>query len=193
MGSPRRAKMMQAFNKMVQAFAAGRIKLFNPYTDPLPKWKIQGNGCGDPKTGSVGYTCGDPREHAFALALMARTGWSLPEFDVWLDSIGPCGARVDLMIRRRWLRDAVLADNEDRIYQHLEWMYIRRGGIERERVLQPLVQRDAMRQAGTHKLRGSRMPALDAWLDDELGEDPTVTPGVLWKRLPNSGNAEDVL
>lgn len=184
MGSPRRPKMMKAFDKMVQALAEGRIKIFNPYTDPLPKWKMQNNGLGDPKAGSVGYTCDDPREHAFALAVMARTGWSLPEFDVWLDSIGQCGARVDLMIRRRWLRDAVLADNEGRIYQHLEWMYIRRGGIERERTLQPLVQRDAKRQAGTRKPRKSRMPALDSWLDDELDKDPTVTPCILWKSLP---------
>lgn len=52
-------------------------------------------------------------------------------------------------------------------------------GIE----LGPLARRDAKRQAGTRKPRASRRPKLDAFLDDELSQNPQATDDELWWAL----------
>ncbi|GAP67257.1 hypothetical protein MBSD_n2575 [Mizugakiibacter sediminis] len=129
--------------EVIDGIKSGRLKVFNPHKDPLPAWKIQGNGWGSQNPPSAGYVCDDPGEQTFAVMVMIRTGWSLPDFDLWLDSIGQCGARVELMIRREWLRTAMQENDENAIYRHLEWMQNRRRGIEREQALLPMAQTGA--------------------------------------------------
>ncbi|HEX7338879.1 MAG TPA: hypothetical protein VF271_02990 [Rhodanobacteraceae bacterium] len=49
----------------------------------------------------------------------------------------------------------------------------------------PVIARDARRQEGTRNKRGSRMPELDAWLDERLGCNLPVRNDVLWEMLPD--------
>jgi hypothetical protein len=53
----------------------------------------------------------------------------------------------------------------------------------------PKVIRDRSRQDGTHRLRGSRMPELDSWLD---GADVTRTNAELFASLPSSDDDSDL-
>jgi hypothetical protein len=61
---------------------------------------------------------------------------------------------------------------------HLVWCLVEQEGLIAK------AGRDTKRQAGTGKARGSRRPALDAWLDKQLSSDPRLTDKVLWARLP---------
>lgn len=55
----------------------------------------------------------------------------------------------------------------------------------------PLV-RDRLRQAGTRKPRATRWPLLDAWLDEQLSADSTVTAKGLWKAMHCMGGDGDL-
>ncbi|HEY8682042.1 MAG TPA: hypothetical protein VIM06_02650 [Rhodanobacter sp.] len=170
------------FYKVLADIKAGRLKVWQPSTDPLPKWTKQGDGYGSSSLQSVGYTCDDPAEQAFALGVMMMTGFSIPDFDVWLDSIGLCGAREELMIRRQWAREALHANNEESVRRHLEWLHLRRRGIEHEGVLLPLAQRDEKRQAGTKK---PRRPDIDQWIARQLELNPAARSPTLWNAAPD--------
>lgn len=50
----------------------------------------------------------------------------------------------------------------------------------------PLVERDTKRQTGTRKPRGSKMPVLDAWLDERLANNPDISNKELWRAVPST-------
>jgi hypothetical protein len=64
---------------------------------------------------------------------------------------------------------------------HLVWCLVEQEGLMAKAV------RDTKRQAGTGKARGSRRPALDTWLDDQLASEPNANDKLLWRRLPLDG------
>ena len=163
------------------AIKEGKVKVWQPSTAPLPQWF--------PCDGGIGFACMDPVAQAFAVAVSELTGFSIPKFDTWMDTLGVCGAREELMIRRKWLADAVTADSEDAAQRHVEWMHLRRMSITQQQAVLPALARDAARQVGTRKLRGSRKPQLDEWLRD-MGLEKSND--VLWERLPSPEYSEDL-
>jgi hypothetical protein len=58
-----------------------------------------------------------------------------------------------------------------------------RDGLLR-RAIGPSLKRDARLQAANRGPRGSRMPELDTWLDNELRANPGAANKALWKALP---------
>lgn len=128
-------------HKLVRQLADGTVKVFNPHTDPLPKWVKQ--GVPSHRLRALGFTCDDHSEQAFATDVMMLTGFSIPEFDAWLESLGLCGARADFMIRRRKAAEALAANDEPQLRAHLEWMTSRRTQIERELAIAPVVRTGA--------------------------------------------------
>lgn len=169
------------FYAQLLAIKEGKVEVWQPSMAPLPSWTMQGDGLGSSSRRSCGYTCNDPAEQAFALAVMMMTGFSVPDFDIWLDSIGFSDARTELIIRREWVGEALHANNEDGVRRHLEWMVNRRREIQDKQVLMPLAQRDAKRQAGTRK---PRRPKIDAWIEAQLTRDPDAKAPTLWGRAP---------
>ena len=139
------------FYAQLVAIMEGKVMVRQPSKDPLPNWTMQGNGYGSMRLQSVGYTCDDPAEQEFALGVMRMTGFSIPDFDVWLDSIGFCGARTELMIRRGWMAEALQASNEDGVRRHLEWMVNRRREIQDKLALVPLAQHGAVHKAASSR------------------------------------------
>lgn len=53
--------------------------------------------------------------------------------------------------------------------------------------LRPKAERDDARQAGTRKKRRSRMPQLDAWLDEQ---DLNQSNDALWQSLPREDETD---
>jgi hypothetical protein len=56
----------------------------------------------------------------------------------------------------------------------------------------PQLRRDAARQAGTRKPRGSRKPLLDAWLDKRLEANPAASSEALWNALKGADQDGDL-
>lgn len=145
---------------------------------PLPQW-VKGGSVVQPAID--GYVCDDPHAMSFALGVLITTGFGIPDFDLWLASIGECGAQRELRERRQLAEDALRENKQDVMRGHLEWMYLRRRYIERETVLLPLAQRDKKRQEGTRK---PRRPDVDSWIARQLEMNPATKSPALWNAAP---------
>lgn len=170
-----------AFYAELIAIKEGKEKAWQPSTAPLPQWS--------PCDGGIGFACMDPIEQAFAVTVSELSGFSIPEFDAWLDTLGICGAREELMIRRWWLFEAVAAGNEDAARRHLEWMHLRRTSIVQQQTTLPALIRDESMQRARRKPRRSRMPKLDKLLA-QMGLEKSND--VLWMSLPDPRSDSDV-
>lgn len=164
-----------AFDAELAALAAGSAQV-GPF--PLPRW-VRGGSVEQPAID--GYVCDDPQAMRFALGVLITTGFGIVDFDVWLASIGECGAQRELRVRRELAEDALRENKQDVMRGHLEWMYLRRRAIERETALLPLAKRDAARQEGTRK---RRRRDVDAWIDAQLKANPAAKSPALWSAAP---------
>lgn len=95
--------------------------------EALPQWVRSGTA--EPWA-LGGYACEDRQAMNFAWGAWERSGFCIPDFDLWLTSIGECGAQRELRTRRRLAEDALREEKEDVMRRHLEWMYLRRIMIE---------------------------------------------------------------
>lgn len=96
-------------------------------SEALPQWVRSGTA--EPWA-LGGYACEDRQAMNFAWGAWERSGFCIPYFDMWLTSIGECGAQRELITRRRLAEDALREGKEDVMRRHLEWMYLRRIMIE---------------------------------------------------------------
>src|SRR5438094_540052 len=84
-------------------------------------------------------------------------------------------AKVTFKFEREPTTVTVEIDEDDFAHRHARMLH----------ALHPNLVRDEQRQAGTQKSRGgSRMPRLDAWLDEKLAADGTASNQVLFDGLP---------
>ena len=165
-----------AFDAELAALANGSAQV-GPF--PLPHW-VKGGSVEQPAID--GYVCDDPQAMRFALGVLVIASFRIADFDVWLASIGECGAQRELRMRRELAERALRENNQDVMRGHLEWMSLRRRAIEREMALLPLAQRDTARQGGTRK---PRRPMVDEWIDGMLKANPVAKSPELWSAAPD--------
>lgn len=125
-----------------------------------------------------GWRSGDAVMQMLAIAL-SMEGFSLPDFDAWLQRLPPCKARPGLIRARAELVAAILGRKE--WMQILVSLHAARWRIEQEVFARPRIERDAKRQAGTHM---ERRPDVTRWIDGQLIADAFAKSPDLWARAP---------
>ncbi|MNF65570.1 hypothetical protein D3C84_473360 [compost metagenome] len=108
-----------------------------------PEWVDKGHG----------FECDDSEQMLFGFACEFMCGFDLPRFDLWVRSLPVCGLKQEMIERRSQAHAALLDNNQDAAFRHLEWMLNRQRQDSREQFLIPLAQRDKKRQEGTRKER----------------------------------------
>jgi hypothetical protein len=76
----------------------------------------------------------DKKEHSLVLKVAIRWGFDLPDFDTWLDKLEPCVAKDELVERR----NSLIHQSSDALRGNIEFLKLRREGIERDEFLVPL-------------------------------------------------------
>ena len=128
-----------------------------------------------------GYHHASPQAMGFATSCTFR-GFNLPEFDLWLSAMGDCGAKKELLERRKLAFDAFFRNSEeDSIARHLEWMMLRRQMIERDSFLRPLAK---LGKAVTDGRKLPKRPKVQKWIDAEVAKKTAETAKKLWSRAP---------
>lgn len=155
------------------------LPIWRYYDDPVP---VSSNHPID----ESGYHHGDGQAMMLATYFQLH-GFSLPQFDLWLGNLGACGAKAELLERRGAAIAAAIAKNKDGMLRHLEWIMRRRFEIEREDFLLPKARHNENLRSSQKRLRGSKMPKLDAWLDSQNLDLPCDD---LWELLPSSDENE---
>lgn len=108
--------------------------------DSLPQWVETEHG----------YDSGDDDQNLYALVSEMAAGFCLPEFDLWAASLPHCGPscsalsacclKSEMRERRKLAIEALLANNHDAAFRHLERMQNRQREYKREQFLLPLAQ-----------------------------------------------------
>lgn len=147
----------------------------------FPEWRDSGEG----------FECNDNQQALYAFACQFMCGFDLPHFDRWAASLPGCpscgtGAecclKQEMRERRTLAIEALLANNKDGAFRHLEWMLNRQRGDEREQFLLPLAKRDKKRQDGTKQ---PRRPEINDWIKRKLKAEPQARSPALWRMAPD--------
>jgi len=128
-----------------------------------------------------GYHHASPEAMGFATTCIFR-GFNLPEFDLWLSALRDCGAKIELLERRKNALAALWENNEDSLARHLEWMMLRRLIIERNDFMLPLAK------SGKAVTDGRKLPKrreVQKWIDAEVAKKTAETAKKLWSRAPD--------
>lgn len=129
------------------------------------------------------FDSGDEKENMNSFACANMAGFDLPRFDIWASTLPEdSGIRMEMFERRALAIDALISNNMDAAFRHLEWMLNRQRADNREQFLLPLAQRDEKRQAGTKK---PRKPKLTEWIESKLSRKPDATTKELWANAPD--------
>lgn len=158
--------------------------------DGLPLWAYYE----DPKPISAEHPTDESGyHHGDSLAMMLAThfrlyGFALPQFDLWLGSLEPCGAKTELLERRSAAVVAATAKNKDGMLRHLEWMARRRFEIAREDVLLPMAKKHDEFLKERKKPRSGHRLNLDAWLDTL--PDLNLPHEKIFSMIPGNGSDE---
>lgn len=126
------------------------------------------------------FDCDDDAQRMAAFAC-AINGFDLPRFDLWASALPDCGLRLEMLERRAWAIEALMANNHDAAIGHLEWMLLRQKMDAREEFLLPKARRDEARQQGTKK---ERRPEITKWITAQLQAAPDAKSPDLWKAAP---------
>lgn len=91
---------------------AGEAKPFQPSAWRAPAWRKTTTGHRDKQSGQCGYVCDDPWQQVYAMQVIELNGFNLPEFDLWLSKMPPCGLRDELARLRHGLMDDLAANDK---------------------------------------------------------------------------------
>lgn len=109
-------------------------------------------------------------------------GLDLAAFDAWLSEKPDSESKDALLDYRARLFRHVMAANKEAAEPVASLM---RSMFRGDLVTRPFIKRDAARQAGTQKKRGSKQPEIDDFIGASLVECPKATAKELWRMLEN--------
>lgn len=137
--------------------------------DTFPNWTFDGKY----------HEIDDATQTNYAVAVAMKTGFDLPNFDLWAAALPECGLKQEMRERRKKAIEAVLANNKDAAFRHLEWMLLRQKGEKREQGLLPMAKRGQKVTKGASKGGKTRAKwslrehEMQADIDAVYAEDPT--------------------
>lgn len=171
--------------------AAGILTTDEMDGDGLPKWMR------DPE---LGYHHANTQQVAFAVACMLY-GFNLPEFDLWLSALENCGAKTELLERRKLAWEATRNNKpEDSRKRHLEWMLLRWQNIRREEFILPLARTGQKVRApfadGNAQRSISAQQQQEAWqilANKEWEKNARLSASDVAKRIAAPGENPDLI